>query len=186
MAETARAGLISVVGGESTGKSTLAATLGRRLPGIVVSEVLRAWVDQHEGRVPQPSEQAEVMTAHHESEIAALRRAERTGSHWVISDSGPLMTAVYSLQYYNDASLLPLALEWTARSDAVLWCQDDFPWQPDPQRDGARARTTTQQILLAIFAEYPALPVQVVHGSLEERVATVDTAVVRTIAERPR
>ncbi len=96
------------------------------------------------------------------------------------------MTAVYSLQYYNDASLLPLALEWTARSDAVLWCQDDFPWQPDPQRDGARARTTTQQILLAIFAEYPALPVQVVHGSLEERVATVDTAVVRTIEERPR
>ncbi len=186
MAEAARAGLISVVGGESTGKSSLAAALGERLPGIVVSEVLRAWVDKQQGRVPQPSEQAEVMSAHHESEAAALRQADRTGSPWVISDSGPLMTAVYSLQYYNDASLLPLALEWTALSDAVVWCQDDFPWQPDPQRDGAQARTTSQQILLAIFAEHPALPVQVVHGSLDERIAAVATAVARASEEEPR
>ncbi|MCH9668940.1 MAG: ATP-binding protein [Actinomycetia bacterium] len=186
MAETARAGLISVVGGESTGKSTLAAALGQRLGGIVVSEVLRAWVDQHQGRVPQPHEQAEVMSAHRESEVAALRRADCTASRWVISDSGPLMTAVYSLQYYNDSSLLPTALEWTAHSDAVVWCQDDFPWQPDPQRDGSQARTTTQRILSAIFAEHPALPVRVVHGSLEERIAAVETSVERAIEGEPR
>ena len=163
--------LISVVGGECTGKSTLAAALGVRLPGVVVPEFLRSWVDQ-QGRVPLAAEQAAVMAAHHESEIDALRQADRTGLSWVVSDSGPLMTAVYSIQYYDDDSLLPQALEWTALSDAVVWCQDEFPWQPDPQRDGPDARRTSQQILASIFAEYR-LPLLSVRGALEERVETV-------------
>lgn len=173
MAESTRAGLISVVGGESTGKSTLATALGTRLPATVVSEVLRTWIDQHDGRVPLPHEQAEVMTTQRESEVAALGTADSSGRRWVVSDSGPLMTAVYSLQYYGDAALLPLAVEWTAHSHAVVWCQDDFPWQPDPQRDGAQARLASQEILGSIFAEHPSLPVLIARGPLEERIATV-------------
>jgi hypothetical protein len=83
------------------------------------------------------------------------------------------MTAVYSIQYYDDASLLPRALEWTAHSDQVVWCQDDFPWRPDPQRDGPPARATSQQILAAIFAEHPELPMLAVHGSFHERIESV-------------
>lgn len=170
--EPARAGLISVVGGESTGKSSLAVALGERLPALLVEEHLRTWVHQ-QGRVPGPTEQAVVMAAHRAAELSALRRAGRTGPPWVVSDSGPLMTAVYSIQYYDDASLLPQALEWTARSATVVWCQDDFPWQPDPQRDGAHARAESQQILAGIFAENPALPVLAVAGTFDERVAAV-------------
>jgi nicotinamide riboside kinase len=170
--EPARAGLISVVGGESTGKSTLAAELGLRLPAVVVPEMLRDWVDQW-GRVPLAAEQAAVMTAHRDAEVDALRRADQSGLSWVVSDSGPLMTAVYSIQYYDDASLLAPALEWTARSERVVWCQDDFPWQPDPQRDGVRARATSQQILAGIFAEHPDLPMLAVRGSFDDRVEAV-------------
>ncbi len=177
MPEPPRAGLISVVGGECTGKSTLAAALGVRLPAVVVPEFLRAWVDQHRGRVPTPAEQATVMAAHRASEVAALRRADEAGRRWVVSDSGPLMTAVYSIQYYDDESLLPLAVEWTARSGPVVWCQDDFPWQPDPQRDGSQARATSQQILAAVFAAHPDLPVIDVHGPFHERVEAVLAAV---------
>ena len=36
-----------------------------------------------------------------------MLEAERSGLSWVVSDSGPLMTAVYSIQYYDDPSLLP-------------------------------------------------------------------------------
>ena len=79
MAEAARSGLISVVGGESTGKSTLATALGARLPAVVVAEVLRTWVDQHHGRVLLPHEQASVMATQHESELAALQQADRDG-----------------------------------------------------------------------------------------------------------
>lgn len=173
VAEPAHPGLISVVGGESTGKSTLATALGARLPAVVVSEALRAWVDQHDGRVPLPHEQASVMATQQESELAALRQADRAGRHWVVSDSGPLMTAVYSIQYYDDSTLLLPAVEWTAGSRAVVWCQDDFPWQPDPQRDGTHARAASQQILGGIFAEHPGLRVMVVRGSLDQRLATV-------------
>lgn len=172
MLEPARAGLISIVGGESTGKSTLAAELGVRLPGVVVAEFLRDWVDQ-QGRVPLPAEQPAVMAAHRDAEIVALQRAQRSGLSWAVSDSGPLMTAVYSIQYYDDPSLLPLALEWTARSEQVVWCQDDFPWQPDPQRDGSDARAKSQQILAEIFAGNPHLPMLAVSGSFDERVEAV-------------
>ena len=167
------AGLIGVVGGESTGKSTLAAALGMRLPAIVVPEYLRTWVERHRGQVPQPGEQAEIMAAHRAAEVSGMRDAERSGLAWVVSDSGPLMTAVYSIQYYDDPSLLPLAIEWAARNDLILWCQDDFPWQPDPQRDGSQARATSQQLLAEIFAAHPELPMLEVRGGFDERVETV-------------
>ena len=164
--------LISVVGGECTGKSTLAAALGVRLPAVVVAEFLRDWVDE-QGRVPLAAEQAEVMASHRASELAALRQADAAGLGWAVSDSGPLMTAVYSIQYYDDASLLPRAVEWTAGSGMVVWCQDDFPWQPDPQRDGSQARATSQQILAAVFADYPDLSVLAVRGAFDERLESV-------------
>jgi len=166
-------GLIGVVGGESTGKSTLAAALGMRLPAIVVSEYLRTWVEQHRGQVPQSGEQAEIMAAHRAAEVSGMLEAERSGLSWVVSDSGPLMTAVYSIQYYDDPSLLPLAIEWTAHNDLILWCQDDFPWQPDPQRDGSHARATSQQLLAEIFAAHPEVPMLEVRGASDERVETI-------------
>lgn len=164
--------LISVVGGECTGKSSLAAALGVRLPAVVVSEFLRGWVDE-QGRVPSAAEQAFVMASHRESEICALREAQRAGLGWAVSDSGPLMTAVYSIQYYDDDSLLPLALEWTAQSTSIIWCQDDFPWQPDQQRDGSHARATSQQILASVFEQNPGLPVLTLAGPFDARIETV-------------
>ena len=167
------AGLIGVVGGESTGKSTLAAALGKRLPAIVVPEYLRTWVEHHRGQVPQSGEQAEIMAAHRAAEVSGMLEAERSGLSWVVSDSGPLMTAVYSIQYYDDPSLLPLAIEWTAHNDLILWCQDDFPWQPDPQRDGSHARATSQQLLAEIFAAHPEVPMLEVRGAFDNRVETI-------------
>ncbi|MCX6488477.1 MAG: ATP-binding protein [Mycobacterium sp.] len=171
------AGLIGVVGGESTGKSTLAAALGMRLPAVVVPEYLRTWVEHHRGQVPQPGEQAEIMAAHRAAEVSGMLEAERSGLSWVVSDSGPLMTAVYSIQYYDDPSLLPLAIEWTAHNDLILWCQDDFPWQPDPQRDGSHARATSQQLLAEIFAAHPEVPMLEVRGAFDERIETIMDAV---------
>ena len=173
--------LISIVGGECTGKSSLAAALGIRLPAIVIPEFLREWVDQNDGRVPGPEEQSSVMAVHRESEAVALAQAERTGPPWVVSDSGPLMTAVYSIQYYDDASLLPRALEWTAHSRQIVWCQADFPWQRDAQRESSHARATSQQILADIFAEHPGLPVLAVEGTCDERVGAVLDALAKAV-----
>ena len=186
MPEPGGAGLISVVGGESTGKSTLAASLGVSLPAVVVGEYLRVWVDRHDGRVPSRAEQAEVLAAHRGAEIAARAEALGRGLGWVVSDSGPLMTAVYSIQYYGDDSLLPAALQAAAEQDLLVWCQDDFPWQPDPQRDGVAARAASQRILARIFQRHPDLPVLPVRGALVERVETVlDSVAAQQNSPRP-
>lgn len=173
MPEPSQPRLISIVGGESTGKSTLSAMLGVELSAVVVSEFLRNWVDHHDGRVPRAAEQASVMAGQREAEITALEQAARAGHSWVVADSGPLMTAVYSIQYYDDASLLPLALEWVAESELVVWCQDDFPWQPDSQRDGSHARTKSQEVIGTILADHPELPVLRVDGPPQRRIDAV-------------
>ena len=61
----------------------------------------------------------------------------------------------------------------------MVWCQDDFPWQPDPQRDGAHARATSQEILAGIFAAHPHLPVLAAGGAFGDRVEAVLNAVTR-------
>ena len=148
MPERGGAGLISVVGGESTGKSTLAAALGLSLPGVVVGEHLRTWVEEHGGRVPSAVEQAAVAAAQRESEIAAKAVAAGRGLSWAVSDSGPLMTAVYSIQYFNDHTLLPSAIHDITNADLVVWCAPDVPWQPDGKhRDGPQARDLTDQLI---------------------------------------
>ena len=83
---------------------------------------------------------------------------------------------MYSIQYYNDASLLHQGSGWTAHSDAVAWCQDDFPGNlirnataPMPAPKPADRAT--------IFAENPGLPVLPVAGPLHQRVASVVSAV---------
>jgi nicotinamide riboside kinase len=169
--------LVSVVGGESTGKSTLARALGEKLPAVVVGEYLRTWVDAHGGLVPSPAEQVAVLSGQRAAEAEALRRARARGLGWVVSDSGPLMTAVYSIQYYDDDALLPAALQWVAASAVVVWCSDDFPWQPDPQRDGSHARSASQRILADVFTANPDLPVLPVRGSVDDRVRAVLSSV---------
>ena len=162
--------LIALVGGESTGKSTLAGALTRELPAVAVPETLRAWVERH-GRVPRAEEQRDVMRAHHLAESAAL--AEPAPPAWVVSDSGPLMTAVYSILYYNDDSLAPEAIELCSGLAVVVWCAADIPWVPDgDQRDGPHRRSQAQEVLGELL-DHAGLPVLQVHGSVDQRVAQV-------------
>lgn len=176
--------LIAVVGGESTGKSTLAAALARELPGLLVPETLRTWVAEH-GRVPRPDEQQEVMLAHAASENRALRGISAASSareqmRWVVSDGGTLMTAVYSVLYYDDDSLLPEAVALTSRARLVVWCGADIPWTADEgQRDGPDMRKRAQQIIGEVLST-SGLPWLAASGDVESRVA----AVVESLGDR--
>ncbi len=178
--------LISVVGGESTGKSTLARALGRRLGAAVVAEELRLWVQQF-GRVPDADEQWTVMRAQADAEAQALRSAgwgSDSGSppqgdrcdvrcRWVISDSGPLMTAVYSQLYYDDDSLLPVALEHIRGTALVVVCGDEIAWVPDEgQRDGERMRRAGQELIVDAVHRFE-LPHEHVYGPVDQRVQQV-------------
>lgn len=134
--------LINLVGGEATGKSTLAQALGQELDAHVVPELLRDFVDTHK-RVPRADEQHSVMEAQSESERRAL-----TQWNVVIGDPAPVMTAVYSQLYYDDDSLFALARIMGPPSDLVIWCGTDFTWQADGnQRDGPEFRDAANTII---------------------------------------
>lgn len=141
--------MIGIVGAESSGKSTLAAALAAALPAELVSESLRTFVNEH-GHAPTRSEQATVMRRHIALEDAALSRAPTTG--WVVSDGGTLMTAVYSLVYYQDPTLMDEAFTHLRRYEVTVWCDADIAWIADPgQRDGPEYRDRAQDVLRAIF-----------------------------------
>ncbi|MFY7975089.1 MAG: AAA family ATPase [Rubrivivax sp.] len=166
--------VVAVVGAESTGKSTLshalAAALRERLPRgtrvAVVAEWLREWCEST-GRTPQVQEQASILRGQHERITAA-----REHHDWVVADTTPLMTAVYSHIVFGDDSLRNRAIQLHAAcADATLLTALDLPWQPDGhQRDGAHVREPVDAVLRQWLGQ-ARLPYSVVHGLGEQRVA---------------
>jgi nicotinamide riboside kinase len=165
-------GIVSLIGGECSGKSTLAAALAARLDGVLVVEQLRIFVDEH-GRPPLQSEQAAVLEAQMAAELAAARAAATDGKSWVIGDPAALMTAIYSVAYFNDPSLLPEAVAHQTSYELTVWCDIDLPWQADgEQRDGPHERERVHRVIADIVSSQH-LEVLAVHGPVEERVERV-------------
>lgn len=159
---------IVVLGAESTGKTTLARALAGRLNSLLVPEYLREFCDAH-GRPPLEQEQAAIAAEQMRREQQAMQIAKEQGQRWVICDPGPLMTALYSLYYFNDASLLSAALEWQRGYAATLVCQPDIAWEADGfLRDGPEVRARVQELIHRTLDEH-GLVWHAVRGQGEER-----------------
>ena len=98
--------LTVITGLSGSGKSSLASALGAALPACVVPEALREFVDLH-GRPPRRDEQRHIMDEQSERE---LRAAQMCLLPRVVADPAPLMTAIYSIVYFDDRQLLDLGL----------------------------------------------------------------------------
>ncbi len=131
---------ISLIGAESSGKTTLACALADRLPGLWVPELLREFCDLH-GRPPRGDEQGLLMSAQIAREAQMQAVAHRQGLGFVVCDSSPLATALYSAELFGDVSLLEEAIEHQRGYALTLFTAIDIPWQADGiQRDGPQAR----------------------------------------------
>ena len=130
---------IAILGAECTGKSSLLAALQthwqtRGAKVHVVHEVLRQWCDQH-GRTPLAHEQ--IAIAHAQAALAE----HATEADYLIADTSPLMTAIYSDVLFQDPSLYPFALQHQRIYQHTLVTGLDLPWQADGiQRDGPAMR----------------------------------------------
>jgi len=141
---------LGIVGGECSGKSTLARDLARDLPACLVPEELRAFVDRH-GRPPLRGEQAGLLARQAAAEDEAARSCLLP---WLVADPAPLMTAVYSVLYFDDPSLLPEAADHARGYDLLVWCDPDIPWEPDPgQRDGPDLRARADAIIADVVRD---------------------------------
>lgn len=139
--------LISLVGGESTGKSQLARSLADSLNGVIAGDQLRAFVAAT-GRTPRPHEQPMFMALQASAVNAAMVRAISLGKSWVIADPDPFMTAVYSLVYFDDASLIAQGLAALRQAEIVIWCGTELAWEADQgMRDGEWARAAADEAI---------------------------------------
>lgn len=163
--------IITLVGGESTGKSTLSCQLVEHLSkhhGLrcaLVDEYLRAWC-QRMGRSPLPDEQATL--ARQQAERIA-EAADRQSTDLVVADTTALVVASYSQLYFSDSSLLPQALEWQRGYDLTLLMGLDLPWVADGLfRESPRVRAATDQLLRQAL-QSARLPFQTVYGTGPQR-----------------
>lgn len=141
---------VALLGGESSGKSTLAAALERHLQDIHglrvvrVPEHLRLWCEAR-GRAPHAHEQADIA----DEQARLIDSARRTpGVEVVIADTTALMVAAYSALYFQATELMEPALAAQRACDLTLLMGLDLPWTPDGLfRDSPAVRDATDSLL---------------------------------------
>jgi nicotinamide riboside kinase len=157
---------IAILGAESTGKSwltqALAGVMQSRGHSVhIVDEVLRTWCAR-EGRTPMANEQMGIA----QTQAQAVMRIPQGV---VISDTTPLMTAVYSHLLFADESLYPMALAHQALFDTTLVTGLDLPWVADGvQRDGPHVRGPVDTLVRQAL-ERAGIVYRVVYGQGQQR-----------------
>jgi len=173
---------IAVVGAESTGKTTLAGALVRRLreefalDAVEVPEALRHWCHER-GRTPRVDEQLSIARLQQQWIDEAARAAEV-----VICDTTPLMIAVYSRLLFGDDSLDETARALHAGIAFTLLTGLDIAWVADGlQRDGPHVRAPVDQAIRSHLLNWNA-DWAVVMGDGEARTANALDALRPVIA----
>ncbi len=160
---------VAILGAESSGKSTLAEALAARYGTVWVPEYLREFVDTR-GRVPFESDQYPIARTQLEREDAAAARATR----FLFCDTTPLMTALYSRQYWGRVD--PQLARLDSRHDYAwtLVTAPDSPWEPDGlQRESEEVRQQVHRMLLETLAAR-AIPYVLLEGELAQRMRQVE------------
>lgn len=124
---------ICVVGGESTGKTTLAKALAQRLNTLWVSEYGREWVETH-GEC-QPPDLLHIAQEHYRREELALRDPSVNG--YLVCDTNPVVTEFWSRFYYSgwaDQALCDIAQN--VQDDYLyILCGDEIAFNQDGTRE---------------------------------------------------
>ncbi|MDQ7745572.1 ATP-binding protein [Hydrogenophaga pseudoflava] len=157
--------VVTLLGGESTGKTSLARALceqlaARGVASAMVAEHLRHWCEQHR-RAPHLHEQAALAREQARlTDEAASRLAEGV----VIADTSPLVIAAYSELYFQDRSLWSEALAWQCRVDLTLLMGLDLPWVADGFfRDSPAVRDAVDTVIRREL-QTAGLAFQTIHG----------------------
>jgi NadR type nicotinamide-nucleotide adenylyltransferase len=160
---------IAILGAESSGKSTLAEALAAQYGTVWVPEYLREFVDRR-ARVPFESDQYQIARTQREREDAAAARAKR----FLFCDTTPLMTALYSRQYWGRVDPQLARLD---SSHAYAWTfvtAPDCPWEPDGlQRESEEVRQRVHRMLLETLGAR-GIDHVLLAGSLAQRLRQVE------------
>ena len=164
---------VVLTGSECTGKSTLAALLGKHFNVPVVPEYLRTYFIEH-GGVLTYEDATPIAKGQLAAEEQTAQQLPDDGSLLLLCDTNILSSVVYNHHYYGkNPSWIEDTLA-TAPYDLYLLCDIDVPWQSDGQRDMPDGREYMQGLFEAALKQR-SLPYTVVSGSIEERFAKAST-----------
>lgn len=155
---------VALLGGESSGKTTLAAALAAHYRTVWVPEYLREFTENR-GRPPLESEQIEVARTQIERERQALQLADG----FLFCDTTPLMIAIYSDFCFGriDAELARLTAQHAY--DFTIVTAPDIAWVADGlQRASEPVRQAIHEVVV-VRLQAAGTPFLLASGSLENR-----------------
>ncbi len=157
---------VALLGGESSGKSTLARALAEHFQTEFVAEYGRDLWESKDGQL-ELDDMLHIAETQIFREEAALLRANR----YVFCDTTPLTTAHYSRVLFGSVTSALSRLAERAYRLIVL-CEPDFPFVQDGTRRDAEFRAEQHQAYLDALRTRR-VPYLTVRGSVPERVAMI-------------
>jgi NadR type nicotinamide-nucleotide adenylyltransferase len=166
---------IALLGGESSGKTTLARALARHFGAVWVPEYGRELRERKSGVLSE----ADLVTIGHE-QIRREEEAPRSADQYLFCDTSPLTTSGYFYWMFGRVNA-DLALLATREYDAIVLCRPDFPFVQDGTR---REKSFRAQQHAWYRRQVAALksPCMEAAGSVSERVS----AVAQWLSQLPR
>lgn len=126
---------IVVIGPESTGKSTLAASLATHFDTVWVPEYAREFIDRL-NRDYQESDLIDIA----KGQIASEVNLEAQANNLLICDTNLLVLKIWSEYKYGACDQEILDLIKKRKYDLYLLTYIDVPWSDDPQREHPHLR----------------------------------------------
>ncbi|TDN52547.1 AAA family ATPase [Scandinavium goeteborgense] len=155
---------ICLLGGESTGKSTLSKALSDVLNTEYIAEFGREYWEEKNGLL-------EYEDLLHIAREQVRREESASPNRFLICDTSPLTTLFYALDQFGSA---PKELHSLAEREyfLVVLCGDDFPFVQDGTRQGVHFRTR-QQAWYEEELSRRAIPFMRVQGPLSQRIEQI-------------
>ena len=156
---------VCVLGGESSGKTTLAQALAGHLDTQWVPEYGRELWEARGGELRYDD-----FLAIAEEQVEREARGAAAARDWLVADTSPLTTLFYSLELFGAADRRLVALA-DRRYDRVLLCAPDFEFVQDGTRRDAGFRAHGHHWYERELARRK-VPYRILTGSLGERLAS--------------
>lgn len=125
---------IAIVGGESTGKSTLAQSLSNKLGCLWVPEYARYYLEIHGPAYTQPMVE-EMARGQQTLELAIAAQAKQRGDQFLVLDT---TLVVFHIWHQHSYGWVPDWIQEYISKQSLSLClvtAPDLPWQPDPLRE---------------------------------------------------
>lgn len=160
---------VAIIGGESTGKTTLAQALAVRLGTVWVPEYGRELWDARNGQLVYDD-----MVRIARTQVMRERELAKLSHRYLLCDTTPLTTLFYSQALFDEAD--PELVQLAARQyDHTMLCKADFNFVQDGTRRSKAFRDRQQEWYVDELSRR-GIRAHWVEGSLAERLASGERA----------